>query len=63
MKRKIAAMILMALSLSVTSAPVAFGAETAAEASEAEASFKADVVQHIKNGEIKGSIVSQLPTT
>lgn len=58
MKRKIAAMIMMALSLSVTSVPVVFGAETAAEASEAEAAFKADVVQHIKNGEIKGSIVN-----
>lgn len=56
MKRKIAAMLVMAMALSATSVPVTFAAE-ATEASKA--AFHADVVQQIKNGEIKGSLVNE----
>ncbi|MCI7813240.1 MAG: carboxylesterase family protein [Lachnospiraceae bacterium] len=57
MKRKIAAMLVMAMALSATSVPMTFAAETTAEASES--AFHADVVQHIKNGDIKGSLVNE----
>lgn len=50
-------MLVMAMALSATSVPMTFAAETTAEASES--AFHADVVQHIKNGDIKGSLVNE----
>ena len=57
MKRKIAALLVCAFALTTTAAPVAFAEQTAAEASEI--SFHADIVQQIKNGEIKGSLINE----
>ncbi len=57
MKRKIAALLVCAFALTTTAAPVAFAEQTAAEASEA--SFHADVVQQIENGEIKGFLSNE----
>lgn len=57
MKRKIAALLVCAFALTTTAAPVVFAEQTAAEASEI--SFHADIVQQIKNGEIKGSLINE----
>lgn len=55
MKKKIAAMLFLSMTLSSVWMPTAF-------AEDAESVFHADVVQTIQNGEIKGSIVNDNQT-